>query len=79
MGTQGYLLSLISQTESWIEGKPKHNNFSNECCLDFSCCVPDMLSGEDKRLAIGTLEILQYREELEFYKAEDEVKGDKQV
>lgn len=62
--TREYLLSLISQTESWIDGRPKHNPFSNECCPDFSCCVPDMLRPEVERLEQGQLEILQMREEL---------------
>lgn len=62
--TADYLRSLISQTESWIEGTPKHNPFSNECCIDFSCCVPDMLSPEIERMEIGGLEILALREEL---------------
>jgi hypothetical protein len=66
--TREYLLSLISQTEGWIEGTPKHNQFSNECCPDFSCCVPDMLKPEAYRLEEGQLDILQMREELEYYR-----------
>ncbi len=37
------------QLASWLEGKPKHNHFSNECCPDFSCCSPENLWPEEKR------------------------------
>lgn len=69
--TPDYLRSLITQTESWIDGKPKHNPFSDECCPDFSCCVPDMMMPDAKRLELGTLDILAMREELGRTKAVD--------
>ncbi len=30
------------QCLSWAKGEPYHNRIDNECCPDFSCCVPDL-------------------------------------
>jgi hypothetical protein len=30
------------QTLNWAMGRAVHNRIDDECCLDFSCCVPDM-------------------------------------
>lgn len=44
-----YRASIEAQTKSWLEGKPIHNTFSDECCPDFSCCSPENLWPEEKR------------------------------
>lgn len=35
-----YRESAKKQLESWLNGKPNHNDYSDECCPDFSCCSP---------------------------------------
>lgn len=30
------------QLDMWLEGKSVHNPTTNECCPDFSCCVPSL-------------------------------------
>lgn len=43
MGVQaGYRERHRSQCLSWAMGNPYHNKVDDECCPDFSCCVPDM-------------------------------------
>ena len=37
-----YQERLRVQTLRWAMGKPVHNPVDNECCPDFSCCVPDL-------------------------------------
>lgn len=31
------------QLETWLAGKPEHNDFAGECCPDFSCCNPKLM------------------------------------
>lgn len=38
----GYLERCRHQTLRWAMGFPKHNNIDDECCIDFSCCVPEL-------------------------------------
>lgn len=30
------------QCLAWVEGKIYHNQIDDECCPDFSCCIPDL-------------------------------------
>jgi len=30
-------------------GNPYHNNIDDECCPDFSCCVPDMFEKDEAK------------------------------
>jgi hypothetical protein len=36
----GYQDRVVRQMMLWVNGKPTHNHIDNECCADFSCCVP---------------------------------------
>lgn len=44
-----YRETVAVQLKSWLEGKPVHNTFANECCPDFSCCHPENLWTEERR------------------------------
>lgn len=37
------------QLQEWVRGNPIHNEQDNECCPDFSCCIPELLQVEDER------------------------------
>ena len=39
------------QLKLWVEGKSVHNQESNECCPDFSCCQPQLLAPKHERKA----------------------------
>lgn len=51
--TAEYRDSLIHQTRLWMAGISWHNTYSDECCPDFSCCVPSLLTGHDERQTVG--------------------------
>ncbi len=51
----GYIDNCIEQTMLWMNGKSVHMN--DECVVDFSCCYPDMLTEERKRLSTGNEKI----------------------
>lgn len=38
-----------AQLLSWAMGNPYHEPVNDECCPDFSCCVPDLLTEETQR------------------------------
>ena len=55
------------QLQEWLAGRPWHNPWApgaaqafpddrakGECCPDFSCCRPDMIWAEDRRIAFVT-------------------------
>lgn len=47
---QSYQERCKSQMLKWAMGQPYHNNIDDECCPDFSCCVPDLFEqNADKR------------------------------
>lgn len=46
-----YIDNCIQQTLLWMNGKPEHRN--NECCVDFSCCYPELMFSEERRLKVG--------------------------
>lgn len=39
------------QIAEWVKGNSIHNPTRNECCPDFSCCVPELLADEATRKA----------------------------
>ena len=44
-----YAESVTHQVKHWAAGIPTHNPVRDECCPDFSCCVPSMLMPEPAR------------------------------
>src|SRR5688572_28939536 len=42
--------SVLIQTRMWVDGNPVHNTLKDECCPDFSCCVPELLMPEGRRI-----------------------------
>lgn len=38
------------QLDLWVEGNSVHNQETNECCPDFSCCVPSINTSQDRKL-----------------------------
>ncbi len=45
-----YKLRVKQQLKFWVSGKSIHNEIDNECCPDFSCCVPSLRSSKSERL-----------------------------
>jgi hypothetical protein len=45
----GYKNRLNEQTLNWLKGSPRHNQIDDECCPDFSCCVPELLAPMEVR------------------------------
>jgi hypothetical protein len=37
-----YKARCHKQLEGWLEGRSIHNRVDDECCPDFSCCVPEL-------------------------------------
>jgi len=37
------------QLESWLKGMSIHNDSTDECCPDFSCCEPSLLASKEDR------------------------------
>lgn len=49
---------VISQSILWLNSKPIHNYIDGECCIDFSCCNPDLFTksfNERRKIHINTL------------------------
>ena len=44
-----YLERVRQQVINWLAGRSVHNAVDDECCPDFSCCVPDMLMSQEQR------------------------------
>ena len=40
---------ITHQLDEWVKGNPIHNTVDDECCPDFSCCVPENLADEETR------------------------------
>ena len=45
----GYLERSRHQTLRWAMGSPQHNHIDDECCIDFSCCVPELFETDPKK------------------------------
>ena len=37
------------QDKLWAQGTPVHNHVDGECCLDFSCCEPDLFEKDESK------------------------------
>lgn len=48
-----YRQTVDEQLRLWLQGTSVHNVEFDECCPDFSCCLPDMLWSEPMRLAFA--------------------------
>ena len=49
--TSPYRQRAIRQGWDWVSGISKHNEVDDECCPDFSCCYPNLLTrSKDERL-----------------------------
>jgi hypothetical protein len=46
-----YRKAVLAQTEAWVNGFSYHSQETNECCPDFSCCVPDMFEKDASKRA----------------------------
>lgn len=46
---QRYEERCKSQALKWAMGQPYHNRIDDECCPDFSCCVPDMFEKDEAK------------------------------
>lgn len=56
--TKEYQESLERQTRIWMQGIPWHNTVSDECTVDFSCCVPSLLEPDAEKRARAGAECL---------------------
>ena len=57
-----YLRRVRAQTLAWINGRPYHEPVTNECCPDFSCCVPELFTADEQQRQREGLEMLRRRE-----------------
>lgn len=39
------------QLKLWMEGTSLHNDETDECCPDFSCCAPELQAPDEERTA----------------------------
>ena len=46
-----YKLRALEQTEQWVNGIARHNIIDNECCPDFSCCIPELFEHDREKRA----------------------------
>lgn len=44
-----YQQRVKEQHRQWAEGIPVHNNIDDECCPDFSCCMPDCFQSDSSK------------------------------
>lgn len=51
-----YIDNCIVQTLLWMNGKPEHRN--DECCIDFSCCYPELMYDTNRRIIVGRAKLL---------------------
>ena len=40
---------VVRQTILWVNGKSQHNETDDECCPDFSCCMPDLFEKDQAK------------------------------
>ena len=66
-----YIDNSIEQTLLWINGVSKH--FNDECCIDFSCCFPELLMSYERRLKVGTQHLDNLHDRREDAKCKDEI------
>ncbi len=46
-----YKKRCTHQLNEWVKDESIHNNVDNECCPDFSCCTPDIITSLEIREA----------------------------
>lgn len=42
-------MNINEQVDEWVNGNPVHNDERDECCPDFSCCVPEVMASDQER------------------------------
>ena len=42
-------MTYEEQLEKWLEGESIHDEETNTCCPDFSCCDPELQTHKEKR------------------------------
>lgn len=42
-----YQRRVRAQTLAWAMGKPYHEPVTDECCPDFSCCIPELFTEDE--------------------------------
>ena len=61
-----YKLRAAEQGRDWAKGISKHNDVDDECCPDFSCCVPSLFI-RDKALRVANYNVWAMRNRFELY------------
>jgi hypothetical protein len=46
---RGGSMTPKEQAEKWLKGESVHNSERDECCPDFSCCRPDIVTPTDEK------------------------------
>lgn len=54
-----YLRRVRKQTLAWINGRPYHDQVTDECCPDFSCCEPALFTKDAEQRQREGLEMLR--------------------
>ena len=49
----GEVISSDEQLRRWVGGESVHNDQRDECCPDFSCCVPELKADAETRKAFA--------------------------
>ena len=47
--SQRYADRVHHQSLAWAQGRPYHNQIDDECCPDFSCCMPALFTKDDDK------------------------------
>lgn len=42
-----YEKRVLAQLRAWVKGQSNHNTVDDECCPDFSCCIPEMMTKDE--------------------------------
>lgn len=54
-----YLRRVRAQTLAWISGRAYHDPITDECCPDFSCCVPKLFTQDAEQRQREGMEMLR--------------------
>lgn len=55
-----YAERVLKQAEEWYAGNSRHNDVDGECCIDFSCCFPQLYE-RDRGVRLKILNDLRSR------------------
>lgn len=44
-----YRTRTLQHSLLWLNGIVRHNTVDDECVIDFSCCVPELFTGDKKK------------------------------